>query len=117
MTNPLHALLGMAAWYAILQGAILGWRGFEVMLGKKRANEYPSGTPHGGDRYWRLNRAQINTAENLPAFGAVIIAGTLLGVQAPWFQTLPFVYLAARVAQSTTHIISGGNLAVSVRFT
>ena len=50
----------------VLVTAIGAFRVLQVLTRKKAANEFPSGTPHGGDLYWRLNRAHMNTAENLP---------------------------------------------------
>ncbi|MSP59622.1 MAG: MAPEG family protein [Myxococcales bacterium] len=117
MTTPLHALLGFASWAIVLVAAIAAVRVSQVLRGEKKANEFPGGSPHGGDAYWRLNRAQANTVENLPIFGAIVVAGTLLHVATPAFATLPLVVLGARVVQSVTHISSGSVMAVNVRFT
>ncbi|MGH7893405.1 MAG: MAPEG family protein, partial [Candidatus Binatia bacterium] len=55
--------------------------------------------------------------ENLPLFGAVVLVATVVGVKGPGLDTLARVYLAARVAQSITHITSGSATAINVRFT
>jgi uncharacterized MAPEG superfamily protein len=117
MARPLLSLVGFAAWAIGLVFAIAVVRMVQVLRGAKRANEFPSGTLHGGDAYWRLNRAHVNTVENLPIFGALVITGTLLHVATPAFQTLPVVVLAARITQSLVHLSSGSARAVSVRFT
>ena len=116
MPKPLACLVGFALWALVLVLAVGGTRVGQVLAGKKRANEFPSGTQHGGDRYWRLNRAHINTVENLPIFAAIVLAGTWLHVDDRWFLTLPVVVLAARVVQSLTHVASGSSRAVSLRF-
>jgi hypothetical protein len=86
----------------------------QVLGGNKRANEFPSGVPHGGDRYWRLNRAHMNTVENLPIIGALTLTAALLHVD---IATAATVALAARVVQSLVHVASGSVVAVNVRFT
>ncbi len=117
MRQPLLCLAAFAAWAILLVIAIAFARVSQVLAGRKRPNEFPSGVPHGGDAYWRLNRAHMNTVENLPIFGAIIIAGVLLRVEAPLFQLLPVVVICARVVQSLVHVSSGRSLAVNVRFT
>jgi uncharacterized MAPEG superfamily protein len=116
MPSPLACLVGFALWAILLVLAIGLTRVSQVLAGKKRANEFPSGTQHGGDRYWRLNRAHVNTVENLPIFAAIILAGTWLHVDSRMFLTLPVVVLGARFVQSLTHIASGSSRAVSLRF-
>jgi uncharacterized MAPEG superfamily protein len=96
--------------------AIVGARVVEILGGRARPSEFPSGTPHGGDRYWRMNRAHMNCLENLPLFTAVVLTGAVIGADSPTLDKLATVYLAARVAQSTVHVASGADLAVNVRF-
>jgi uncharacterized MAPEG superfamily protein len=117
MHVSLLALLGFALWLLVLGAAVVSWRTLEVIRGKKRANEFPSGIQHGSDPYWRLNRAQANTAENLPMVAAVILVGYVAGAADDWFGTLALVLLFARVGQSTIHVLSGSSPAVIVRAT
>jgi len=114
---PLLCLLGMAAWTLFLVLMVGLWRGVEILLGVKTVLQYPSGTPHGSDRYWRLNRAHLNAVENLTVFGAIVVVGTLLGATGKVFSQLSVTYLIARICQSTTHVISGDAIAVCIRFT
>jgi len=116
MTRPLLCLAGFAAWAILLVTAIGALRVAQVFTGKKQSNQFPGGTQHGGDAYWRLNRAHLNAVENLPIFGALVLVGALLRVDAPLFQTLPLVILGARVVQSLVHISSGSVTAVNLRF-
>jgi uncharacterized MAPEG superfamily protein len=117
MTTPLWCLTGFVAWTLILLLAIAAVRIGAVLAGTKQANEFPSGVPHGGDRYWRLNRAHLNCVENLPVFGAVVLVAAAAGIKAPGLDTLARVYLCARVGQSLAHVASGSVLGVNVRFT
>jgi uncharacterized MAPEG superfamily protein len=117
MLSPLACLVGFAAWAVLLVTCIGASRVIQVMGGKKRPNEFPGDVPHGGDAYRRLNRAHLNTVENLPIFGALVLSGVLLHVDSTLFRALPQVVLAARVGQSLAHISSGRSLVVNVRFT
>ena len=117
MTTPLWCLLGFVAWTLVLLLAIAFARVGAVLTGVKKANEFPSGTPHGGDGYWRLNRAHMNCLENLPVFGAVVLTAAVAGIHAPMLGTLAKTYLGARIGQSLAHVASGSAIAVNVRFT
>jgi uncharacterized MAPEG superfamily protein len=116
MTTPLWCLLGFVAWTLLLLLAIAVARVGAVLRGEKQANEFPSGVPHGGDAYWRLNRAHLNCLENLPIFAAVVLVAAVAGVREPILDTLARTYLGARVGQSIAHVSSGGVVAVNVRF-
>jgi uncharacterized MAPEG superfamily protein len=117
MTTPLWCLLGFVAWTLLLLLGIAAARVGAVLRGQKKANEFASGVPHGGDAYWRLNRAHLNCLENLPIFATVVLVATVAGVRAAILDTIARVYLAARVGQSLTHVASGSVIAVNVRFT
>ena len=116
MPISLWCLCGFVAWTLILVLTIGTIRVLQVLGGKAAPNAFPAGVPHGGDAYWRLNRAHLNCVENLPLFASVVLLAARLGVD-PLLDTLAPVYLAARLGQSTTHLLSGGPRAVQVRFT
>ena len=113
---PLAALTLFAVWAMVLVLSIGGWRAVLVLSGKSKITGFPSGTQHGEDAYWRLNRAHMNTVENLPIFGAVIVAGTFMQVQDTASQVLPSLVLYARIVQSLIHVASGSALAINLRF-
>jgi uncharacterized MAPEG superfamily protein len=117
MMSPLVCLVAFALWALVLVSLLGAIRGFLVLAGKKRATEFPAGTQHGGDAYWRLNRAHLNTVENLPIFAALVLAGVALHVSTPLFRTLPQIILVARIVQSLVHLSSGRALAINIRFT
>ncbi len=115
MNQALLALLGFGAWTALLGFTVVMWRTMLVFAGKKAANEFPSGQQHGGDLYWRINRAHVNSAENLPIMGAAVLIGQFVGAVDAAFETVALVYLGARLAQSVAHISSGTSIAVTIR--
>jgi uncharacterized MAPEG superfamily protein len=117
VTTPLLCLFGFILWTVALLLAIAAVRVREILAGKARASDFTSGIPHGGDRYWRLNRAHMNCLENLPLFSAVVLTGAVIGADAPWLDRLAEFYLLARIGQSMTHISSGSDRAIQVRFT
>ena len=116
MTTPLWCLFGFILWTVVLLLAIGAVRVREILAGKARASDFTAGIPHGGDRYWRLNRAHLNCLENLPLFSAVVLTGAVIGADAPWLDRLAEFYLLARIGQSVTHISSGSDRAIQVRF-
>jgi uncharacterized MAPEG superfamily protein len=116
MTTPFWCLLGFAVWAIVLVLAVAVVRVARVLAGKQAANSFASGAPHGSDRYWRVNRAHMNCAENLPIFGAIVVTGHVAGLRAGAFATAAIVVIAARVVQSCVHIASNTSLAVNLRF-
>ena len=117
MTTALWCLLAFAAWGMLLLYGIGVQRVGAVMTGKKKPNEFPGGVQHGGDFYWRWNRAHMNVTENIGFFGVIVLVGTFAGVASSAWNWLPVVVVCARVVQSLIHISSGRNLAVNFRFT
>ena len=113
---PIAALVLFALWSMTLVLAVGIWRSSLVFAGRAKANGFTPGAPHGGDTYWRLNRAHMNAVENLPIFGALVLSGSYLQVPDAAFQLLPSLVLYARVAQSLIHIASGSAFAVTLRF-
>lgn len=105
-----------SAWTLLLVLVIGGVRGALVLQGKARPGDYTAGVPHGGDRYWRLNRAHSNCLEFLPLFAVVVLTGAVLGVGSEWLDRFAVILLCARVAQTLTHVASGSTLAINVRF-
>lgn len=116
MTIPFWCLLGFAGWTVALLLSIGAARTIPVLRGQKRASDFPSGVPHGSDRYWRLNRAHLNCLENLPIFAVLVFLAQFTGVEGATMDNLARVILAGRVGQSITHISSGSDTAVLIRF-
>ncbi|TGL44556.1 MAPEG family protein [Leptospira perdikensis] len=110
-------LIGFTLWALGLGVFLTSYRGVLVLLGKKKSNEFPAGIQHGSDFYWRLNRAHLNSLENLPLFVAVVFLTANLGMIDNFVNQAGLVILGARVLQSLTHLTSTSVLAVNVRFT
>jgi uncharacterized MAPEG superfamily protein len=117
MNVPVLCLLGFAGWALLLVGAIGIVRVGKVLRREVPPNGFPSGTKHGTEAYWRLNRAHMNTLENLPIFATVVLAAAVVGVQGPMLDQLAMTTLGARIGQSSVHVAGGTNLHINARFT
>ena len=111
------AALACGAWMLTLTLALVSSRGAQMATDGKRIGDFPASVPHGGDRYWRLNRAHANAAENLGLIGIVLLGAALAGVTGADARWLPWVLVAARMVQTTVHIASGAGPAIAVRAT
>jgi uncharacterized MAPEG superfamily protein len=58
----------------------------------------------GRDWYKRAMRAHGNCVENLPVYGAVVVAIVASGIRAPMLDLLACVMLGARVVHSVIHV-------------
>ena len=110
--KPIVALLAFAAWALILGFSVVMSRFVLVLTGRKRPTEFPSGTQHGGDAYWRLNRAHANAVENLPIFAAIVLGGAALGVSSPRLATLSVVVVTAALVRGNTKLTVSGAVTV-----
>ena len=118
MTIPIWMLLGFATWTVLLLMATVGvYRWMEILLGRNRIGAFRSDQVEGADWYRRSMRAHANCIENLPVFGAIVLALCASGVSGPAVDRLSMAVLAARVVQSTIHVSHVQTDAfVSVRF-
>ncbi len=117
MFSSIFALLFFTGWTILLVLAVGTYRTLQVLAGQKKANEFPSGTPHGSDLYWRVNRAHMNSVEALPVFAILVLATFYLGFQSSVFETLAWVVVGARILQTSAHLSGGGEWHVNIRFT
>ncbi|HLY05630.1 MAG TPA: MAPEG family protein [Rhizomicrobium sp.] len=114
--HSITALIAYALWAIALVVILAIVRSAMVLRGKAKANSFTAGAPHGGDAYWRLNRAHLNTLENLPIFAAIVLSGWVVGMESATFNRLAVIVIVARVVQSLIHLLSGSVTAVSFRF-
>jgi uncharacterized MAPEG superfamily protein len=114
--HSITALIAYALWAVALVIALAIVRTAMVLGGRAQANSFTAGTPHGTDAYWRLNRAHLNTLENLPIFAAIVLCGWVVGMETATFNRLAAIVVAARIVQSLIHLVSGSVAAVSLRF-
>jgi len=119
MTVPVWMLLGFAAWTALVLLSTIGvYRLSRVFGGRAGMADFPADKVEGDDWYKRSMRAHANCVENLPVFGAIVLALGAAQVAGPWVDGLSIAILAARVAQSSVHIgLVQTNKVVAVRFT
>lgn len=111
------ALVLYALWAIALVLMVAADRVLMVIRGEAKANSFTPGVPHGSDSYWRINRAHLNTLENLPIFAAIVLSGWVVGMETATFNRLAIIVVVARIVQSAIHIASGSVAAISFRFT
>ena len=117
MSMPVWSLLASAMWTLIVLAVGVGiYRWSLIIPGKAKLNAFPGDEPHGPPFYRRAVRAHANCIENLPVFAAIVFAGYAAGARSPVLDALSIAVVAARVAQTSVHLISGTNLAVGIRF-
>jgi uncharacterized MAPEG superfamily protein len=105
MTVPMWTLLGFAAWTLTLLIAIVGvYRWFNILFSRARIASFRSDQLEGEDWYRRGTRAHANCVENLPVFGAIVLAITATGVEGPTVDALCIAVLVARICQSLVHV-------------
>jgi uncharacterized MAPEG superfamily protein len=115
MTLSTLALIGYAAWALMLLGGIALQRSYHTLAKGRYANSFKTTGEDVSAFSVRLCRAHANCYENLPIFAALIAAAAFSG-QSAITDSLALWLLAARIAQSTTHLISTRNRAVILRF-
>jgi uncharacterized MAPEG superfamily protein len=114
--HSIIALIFYALWAIALALMVAADRTLLVMRGEAKLTSFTPGVPHGSDSYWRINRAQINTAENLPIFAAIVLSGWVAGMESHLFNLLAVIVVVARICQSVIHISSGSAMAIQARF-
>lgn len=116
MSPSALALVGYVAWMLLLAITILLFRTGLVVAKKHAANGFdPSGSDVSAFS-GRLCRAHANCYENLPIFAAIILVA-LVTDNAGITDSLARWVLVARVAQTTVHLISTSEMAVTLRAT
>ena len=118
MNIPALVLLGCAAWTLLtLFGSIGVYRWSRILTGRASIAEWQADTPQGSDWYRRAMRAHMNCVENLPIYGAVVLALTVTGLQSDLIEWLSIAMLAARIGQTLVHVgIRPTNASASLRF-
>lgn len=118
MTIPLAALLAFAVWTLfLLFGSIGVYRWSRILTGRAAVNEWRADEAQGSDWYRRAMRAHMNCVENLPVFGAIVVAAELSGTSLLLLDVLALVVVFARILQSLTHVmLTQTNLIAFIRF-
>ena len=118
MTIPQWTLLGFATWTLALLVATVGvYRWGNILFARAGIASFRSDALEGAAWYQRGTRAHANCIENLPVFGAIVYLISVTAVHGPVVDALCVATLAARIAQSLTHIShEQTNAFVAVRF-
>jgi len=105
MNIPVWVLLAFAAWTLLFLFVTVGiyrWR--RILTGRATVREWRADEVQGDARYRRAMRAHMNCVENLPVYGAIVVAMLASGVAAPILDALSLVLLGARIVQTTVHV-------------
>jgi uncharacterized MAPEG superfamily protein len=98
-------LLGFAAWtLLVLFGSVGVYRWSHILTGRATVREWRADVPQGSEWYQRAMRAHMNCVENLPVYGAIVVAAFATGVSGRDLDILALTFLAARIVQSVVHI-------------
>lgn len=105
MIIPLWVLLAFAGWTLLLLVTTVGvYRWSRILSGRASIREWRADEPQGNDLYRRAMRAHMNCVENLPVYGAVVLAAVATGVDTRLLDVLAVAMLVARIGQSTLHV-------------
>lgn len=118
MTIPVWVLLMFAMWTLVtLFGSVGVYRWSRILTGRVPISEWRADEQQGAEWYRRAMRAHANCIENLPVYGAVVVAIIAAGADAPLLDAAAVILILSRVGQTMIHIVSTPtNLTASLRF-
>lgn len=109
------ALTGFIAWALSLLVLMEVLRVRLVLIGANRSDEFTPDNRNLSPFMQRLARAHANCLEGLPLFGGLLVVALVTERQSIT-DPLALWLLAARIVQSTIHLVSVQPLAVNLRF-
>ena len=115
MSASVTVLVLLIAWTLLLLVLMEVLRGHLVLTGRVSSNAFRPDNANLSPFMQRLARAHANCLEGLPIFGGLLVVAVLTE-RAALTDPLAFWLLAARVLQSSVHLISTSVLAVNLRF-
>lgn len=93
------------------------YRWSRILTGTARIASFRADQIEGAGWYQRAMRAHANCIENLPVFGAIVLALQVGNVESTLVDRLSIAILAARIVQSLVHVcFVQTDAVVSVRF-
>jgi uncharacterized MAPEG superfamily protein len=114
--NPSVSALGLfIAWALLLLVLMEAGRSFIVIRREKQSNEFKPDNANLSPFMQRLARAHANCLEGFPIFGGLLLLAIVTG-RHDLTDPLAYWLVAARIAQSTVHLISLSVIAVNTRF-
>lgn len=115
MTATLIALTGFIAWSLFLLVLMEVIRSKMVLMREVPPNGFTPDNANLSPFMQRLARAHANCIEGLPIFGGLMLVAVVAGMTAIT-DPLAYVFLGARIVQSTIHLSSLSSTAVTLRF-
>jgi uncharacterized MAPEG superfamily protein len=118
MNLPVLVLLGLAAWTLLtLVAGVDAYRWSRILTRRASIVEWRADAPQGNDWYKRAMRAHMNCVENLPVYGAVVLALIVAQVHSAVVDRLAVSMLIARIGQTFAHLVPHPtNASASLRF-
>ena len=118
MTLPIWMLLGFALWTIVLLLSTVGvYRWSRILTGRLPIRSFRADQIEGADWYKRAMRAHANCVENLPVFGAIVLALHVGKMAGAFIDALSVTVLVARILQSLVHVcFVQTNTMTSIRF-
>lgn len=115
MNATLTALTGFIAWTLFLLVVMEVIRSKLVVTKAIPANGFQPDNSNLGPFMQRLARAHANCLEGIPVFGGLMLVAAVADRSAVT-DPLAFTLLGARILQSTIHLASLSEVAVTLRF-
>ena len=115
MPPTLLALLGFLTWTLLLLVVMEALRVKIVASGQVPANGFNPENSNLSPFMQRLARAHANCIEGLPLFGGLMLLAVVAG-RVGVTDSLAYVFLTARIVQSSVHVVSTSVPAVNLRF-
>jgi uncharacterized MAPEG superfamily protein len=118
VTIPVWVLLAFAAWtLLVLAGTVGVYRWSRVLGRESQISDFAEYRIEGEDWYKRALRAHANCVENLPVYGAIVVAIVAVGVDRSALDVLALVLIGARIVHTSIHVFfRQTNLVVAFRF-
>ena len=105
MSIPVWVLLAFAVWSMLVLIFTIGtYRWGLIFAGRVQVKEFRADQVEGSDRYRRAMRAHLNCLENLPIYGAIVLAIVVSGARSSALDLLALTLIGARVTQTLIHV-------------
>jgi len=105
MPFPVWMLLGFAMWTVTVLLLTVGiYRWSRILTGRVAMKDFRGDKVEGDDFYLRAMRAHANCIENLPVFGAIVLALYVGNVSSSAINIMAGIVLVARMLQTTVHV-------------
>ena len=114
-SHTVIALAGFISWALLLLVVMEVIRAVLVVTGKVPANGFNPENSNLSPFMQRLARAHANCVESLPLFGGLMLVAIVTG-NTLMTDSLAYLFLAMRIAQSMAHLVALSPMMVTVRF-